>query len=98
LVRKPRFALRGKQRVWVQITNCSDIDFYLESAGEVSEVMTSKVLVLPAQKTALLEVRGRGEVAGEKRKVKVPFRVTNLLVRPDEPLLTSFTFEVEFLK
>lgn len=97
-IRKPQITLRGRQRLLVQITNLSDLDYRLEPEGELPELTTPKELILPARKTALLEVRGTGEAPKGKRPVEVPFKVMNLLVAPNQPLVVTIKLEVEFLK
>jgi len=97
-IKKPQITIKGKQRVVVQIANHSDIDYHLQAGPEIPEVATPKILVLPARKTVLLEVRGKGSDAVGKRALELPYRVTNVLVGPEEPLSAVLTLDVLFGK
>ena len=85
----------ARQRVQVQVHNRSDVDYMLERAGEVAELSFPKQITLPAQKTVLLAVTAKGTQEGLK-KVRLPFRVTNLLVGPDQPLAATIDLDVTF--
>jgi len=91
-----RLKIRGKQRVWVQISNTSDIPFELERSSELPEITLPKKLTLPPQKTVLLEVRGKTVTAQGTRTLELPFQVTNLLVAPGAAMTAQWTLEVTF--
>jgi len=95
-VRNAALKLKKGQRVQVQIHNRSDLDYELERAGEAAELSFPKQITLPAQKTVLMAVTARNSNQSGQRKVSLPFRVTNLLVGPDEPLSATIDLEVNF--
>jgi len=94
-IRNGPLKLKKGQRVQVQIHNRSDVDYVLERAGEAAELSFPKQVILPAQKTVLLAVTAKGSQEGP-RKVGLPFRVTNLLVGPDQPLSATIDLDVNF--
>lgn len=89
-------AIRGKQRASVQIRNKSDLDFHLERVSELEEVTFPEKVILPANKTVLLEVQGKSNATEGEKKVKLPYRVTNLLVGPEIPLSIHIPLRVTF--
>ncbi len=95
-VRNAALKLKKGQRVQVQIHNRSDLDYVLERAGEAPECSFPKQITLPAQKTVLMAVTARTGIQSGQKKVSLPFRVTNLLVGPDEPLSATIDLEVNF--
>jgi len=88
--------LKGNKRFYVQIRNTSDIDYRLEGNGDLPMMHFPWWLTLPAQKTVLLEVKRRAEDATGTHTLSVPYKVTNLLIGPDQPMPIKFTFEVTF--
>jgi len=97
-VKNPLVRIKDKQRVLVQITNLSDLDYSLLSDGEVEGVTFPNEVMFPARKTALLELRGTGSAAPNKHTLQLPFKVSNLLVAPDEPLRATLSLDVEFAR
>jgi predicted metal-dependent phosphoesterase TrpH len=97
-IKKPKFTIKDKQRVYVQIANRSDIHYSLESDGGVEAVTVAKGFALPAHKTVILEVRGKGTAAKGRQTVELPYKVANLLVGPNEPLRATIKLDVEFVK
>lgn len=93
---KTKLAIKGKQRVYVQVSNASDIDYELERAAELAEIKTPKKLVLAARKTVLLDVAGKTTTAKGKKKLEPAYRVTNLLVGPDKPMEITVPLEITF--
>lgn len=93
-VKNPKFNLKGKQRVLVQIHNHSDVDFRLERTAELAEMGFPKELTLAARKTVLLTVTGKSTTLKGKKKLSLPYRVTNVLIGPDQPLPVTIDLEV----
>lgn len=90
----PKVTVRGTGRAYVQIHNDSDIPYQLRLIGVDADLSFPKELKLPGGKTALLELRGKGEDRQGERDLKLDCRVKNLLVRPDEPLNSTLSFTV----
>jgi 3',5'-nucleoside bisphosphate phosphatase len=93
---KTSLTLKGKEREYLQISNASDFTFELERVGEVGEMQTPKTLILAAGKTVLFELRGKSTTADETKRFTLNYRVKNLLVGPDQPLVVGLPVEVKF--
>jgi predicted metal-dependent phosphoesterase TrpH len=91
-----RVNLKGKQRVLVQIANLSDIQFELERSADLPEITLPKTLVLPPQKTVLLDIRGKTTTAQGAKTLALPFQVKNLLIAPGVSMVAKWTLEVNF--
>lgn len=95
-VSKKQITLKGNDGLYIQIRNSSDIDYKLEGNGDLPMMHFPWWLTLPAHKTVLLEVKRRDEAAEGTHVLKVPYKVTNLLIAPEKPLPVDFAFEVTF--
>jgi len=90
--------LAGKDKVFLQISNGSDIAYELERIGESGDILTPKSFTVPGGKTILFEIRSRdGKVASE-RFVETEYLVKNLLIGPGEPLKVKFGLNVRVMK
>ena len=94
----PTITVAGRNRAWLQIHNNSSIDFTLERIADPPDVTIPAELALPAHKTALLEVSGRGKPAPGTRRVDLSYRVRNFLTAPNEPLPVTIGVEVNFVE
>ena len=74
----------------------SDLDFRMELAEPVEGVTVSDNLILPVRKTILMEVQGTSDTAKGKRTLKLPYRVTNLLVNVETPLSVELEVKARF--
>jgi predicted metal-dependent phosphoesterase TrpH len=92
----PPLEIKGQERHYVQIHNESDLDYLLERAEELTALQIPATLTLPAHQTVLLEISGRKGQGGGEQTLSLPYRVTNLLVGPDEPLQTRLPLKVCF--
>lgn len=89
-------AIKGTQRVMLQVHNASGLDYELERVAELKEISTPKRLTLPAGKTVLFNVQGKSVTTDGAKELKPSYRVTNLLVGPDQPLEVTFPLAVKF--
>jgi 3',5'-nucleoside bisphosphate phosphatase len=89
--------IKGRNRVVVQVFNRSPVSFELQSGGGSAEVTLPRKVTLPAGKTSLLELVGKGSATAGHRKLSLPFQVVNLKTAPDKPLGTEFVVDAEFL-
>jgi hypothetical protein len=96
-VLNPTVTVSGRGRVLLQVHNDSSVDFILERSEDPADLTIPRQLTLPAQKTVLLEVSGRGHPAAGIRQVNLPYRVRNLLPAPDEPLPVTIGVEIDFV-
>ena len=95
-IKKPKFSLKGKQRVLVQIHNQSDVDFKLERAAGLASVDFPKLLTLPARKTVLLPLTGKSTATKGAQEIRLSYNVTNLLIGPGQPLPVTLNLDVTF--
>ncbi len=93
---KPAIKMTSKDRYYLQIANASDITYELERVGESADITTPKSLRLAGNKTVLFEVKAKANAANGTKQITATYRVTNLLVGPDEPLTVTLSFEVNF--
>jgi predicted metal-dependent phosphoesterase TrpH len=85
--------VKGKKATMVQIHNRSDVDYELELVDQPENLDVEKRLVLLGRKTVLLEIKtsAKNKTSGT---VALKYRVTNLLVGPDEPLTITLPVKV----
>jgi len=93
-----QITLKGNKRLYIQIRNSSDIDYQLEGNGDLPLMHFPWRLTLAAQKIVLLEVKRRAEDAEGTHTLAVPYKVTNLLIAPEQPMPVNFSFEVTFTR
>ena len=93
---KPAIKMTSKDRYYLQIANASDITYELERVGEPVDITTPKSLRLAGNKTVLFEVKAKANAANGTKQFTATYRVTNLLIGPDEPLTVTLAFEVSF--
>ena len=53
-------------------------------------------LVLPAGKTVLLQLKAKAGTTTGNHSIKLPYKVTNLLIAPETPLSTTLNLEITF--
>jgi hypothetical protein len=93
----PKVTLGAKGRVNLQIQNTSQVGFELVKNGDIQGLTYPETIQLFPHKTVLLELR-RGEGATPASgPVKLPYRVKNLLIAPDQGLPVELVVDVEFI-
>jgi hypothetical protein len=93
---KATVTLKGRERVYLQINNTSDVAYELERGEEAADLQTPGSLTLAAGKAVLFEVRARTATMEGTRRLNLNYRVKNLLVGPDKPLTVDLPLEVTF--
>ena len=93
----PGVTIKGKGRATIQIRNKSDIPFRLTAAGEVEDVSVPRNITLYADKTVSFRMNGKSETLSEKRRVRIPYEVKNLMIAPEEGLKVEFGIEITFM-
>jgi len=91
-----KLAIKGKQRLAVQIRNESEIDYRLELDQESPEVSAPKKITLPGRKTVLFDVQGKSASAKGRKTLDLRYRVANLLVAPEKPLVVPIRLDISF--
>jgi hypothetical protein len=97
-LKQTKYSIKGKGRAYAQITNKSEVEYELEQTGELEAVTIPKLLVLPARKTVLIELRGKTAELQGARRLELPYKATNLLIGPDQPLPVKLELEINFSK
>ena len=93
----PDVTIKGKGSAYIQIRNKSEIDFELEGAGEVEEVSAPGSATLYGEKVNLLRIRGKREDVSGKKGLRLPYKVKNLWVGPEEGLRAELVVKVSFV-
>jgi len=89
----PQIALQNSRKHYVQLHNDSDTDYSLERIEPTPGLETPASVTLPAHKTVLLQVTPRKDNSMEPGPLGLSYRVTNLLVGPEESLEVSLALE-----
>jgi 3',5'-nucleoside bisphosphate phosphatase len=84
--------LGGKKAVQVQISNESEVSYELEAVGTPKGFSAPQKITLPAGRTVLLDVKASGQ--GDGVGGKLEYRVKNVLVGPNEPLVLKLPVEI----
>ncbi len=93
----PEVVIKGKGSAYVQIRNKSEVDFELEADGEVEEVSAPANATLYGEKVNLLRIRGKKEDVSGKKEIRLPYKVKNLWVAPEEGLRAELVVRVNFV-
>ena len=93
----PEVTVKGKEEVKIQIRNKSEIDFELAADGVVTEISAPEKITLYGDGTVQLKVKGKLEELSGKKKIRIPYKVKNLLTGPEEGLRTELIINVNFV-
>ncbi len=96
-VKTPALTLRNKQRKLVQLHNASDVEFTLKRAGELKEISFPSEVILPPRKTVLVPVTATSAGKGVAQRTQLPYKVSNVLTGPDQPLGITLDLEIDFI-
>lgn len=69
---------------------------FLKPILERSVQFNTNRIALPAGKTVLFSVQGKSTTAAGEKEMSLSYRVTNLWVGPDQPLVTTLPLTVSF--
>jgi hypothetical protein len=86
--------IKGTGRVYLQIQNDSEVTFELVRLAEVEGLTLPERLSLYGGRTSLFAVRGLTDQPAGRRDVRARYRVTNLLVAPDQGMEVELVFVV----
>jgi len=96
-IKHDKLCLHGKGRAYFQITNHSDIDYQLELDSEDMDYSVTREIVLNAHKTVILSIRAKSKAEKEKREVRLPYNVKNLMVSAEDCLCADIVLEISIL-
>lgn len=86
----------AKKKVTVQISNDSDIDYVLDLVSAPEGMAAPKQLILPPLKTVLLPLESGFRPPSAASKNALVYRVTNLLIGPDQPMEATLPIKLTF--
>lgn len=75
--------IKGKGKTIVQIRNSSDLDFELVADGSPETIATAGNITLERDRTTLLTISGKQKDHSGTEKIRIPYKVKNLVVAPD---------------
>lgn len=93
----PEGTLKNKATFNVGIYNSSPVTFNLKAQGGVEGIAYPGTVSLPAGKTVLLRLEGRGIEESGKRTVQLPYQVENVWVAPDTFLPITIEVVINFV-
>lgn len=86
--------LRGGKSVLAQVSNASDVDYELELIKKPAAFNAPEKLTLAARKTVLLQLSAKARLK-DNSESSLDYRVTNLLVAPEQGLAISLPLKVK---
>jgi 3',5'-nucleoside bisphosphate phosphatase len=89
--------IKGRGKAFVRITNNSQLDLELAADGTPKEITASDGIMLEKDKTVMLAISGKDKTHTGTEKIKIPYKVKNLLVGPDEGLHVELEVNVKFI-
>jgi hypothetical protein len=96
-IQEAEVTIKGKSKAYIRIRNNSDLDLELVANGPVESVSAPNNITLNADKTVLLTISGKQTTLSGKEKIRIPYKVKNLLVGPDEELQAELAINVNFV-
>jgi 3',5'-nucleoside bisphosphate phosphatase len=89
--------IMGKGKAYVRITNNSCLDLELAANGLPKEISASDWLMLEKDRTVMLTIGGKDKSHTGTEKIKIPYKVKNMLIGPDEGLPVELEVNVKFI-
>jgi hypothetical protein len=89
--------IKGKDKAFVQIHNNSDLDFELVADGSAESITAAGAITLDRDRTTLLTIAGKQKDHSRTEKIRIPYKVKNLVVAPDENLRIELAIDVNFV-
>ena len=97
VIRNPELTLNGTRTSYLRITNTSDVSYELSADGSVPNVSLPGTVTLHAGKTVIIGIRAEAKDLTGRRRIRLPYRVKNLLVAPGQGLPVTLDLQVRFL-
>jgi hypothetical protein len=89
--------IKGKDKTYVRIRNSSEVDFELAADGPPEHIKAPGNITLYGDRTVMLAIEAKGEAISGTKKIRIPYRVKNLLTGPDEHLGIELVITVNFI-
>jgi len=88
-------ALKPKGRAEMQVRNTSDVSYELELDGEADDIWARGKVTLPAHRTVRVRIGRRPDTAPGEKTIRLPYRVSNLKVAPEQGLQVELSIRVK---
>jgi 3',5'-nucleoside bisphosphate phosphatase len=89
--------IKGKGRAFIRIRNNSQLDFELVANGSSEHITVPGNIMLNADRTVMLIISGKDKTFSGTEKIRIPYKVKNLVVAPDEGLPVELEVNVKFI-
>jgi len=94
---KSEIEFKGKGKASVRITNTSELDFDLIANGSPEHINTPANLKLNKDSTVMLTIENKDKTFSGTENIRVPYKVKNLIIAPDEGLPVEFELKIKFI-
>jgi hypothetical protein len=89
--------IKGKAKAYIRIHNSSELDLELTADGSSEQVAAPKEITLYADKTVMITIAGKQTSLSGTQKIRIPYKVKNFLVAPDENLRVELAMNAKFI-
>jgi 3',5'-nucleoside bisphosphate phosphatase len=89
--------IKGKGRAFIRINNNSQLDLELVANGSPEHITAPGNITLNGDRTVMLTVSGKDKTFSGTEKIRIPYKVKNLVVAPDEGLPVELEINVKFI-
>jgi 3',5'-nucleoside bisphosphate phosphatase len=89
--------IKGKGKASLQIHNSSDLDFELVADGSSENITAANTITLDRDRTTLLTISGKQKDHSGTEKIRIPYKVKNLVVAPGENPRVELAIDVNFV-
>ena len=89
--------IKGKGKAFIRIRNNSQLDLELVASGSPEHIFAPDKITLYGDRTVLLAIGGKEKTRSGTEKIRIPYKVKNLLVGPDEGLRVELEIAVRFV-
>jgi hypothetical protein len=89
--------IKGKGKAFIRIRNNSELDLELVANGSPEHVVASNWIILYRDSSVLLTIEGKDKAFSGTEKIRIPYKVKNLLVAPEEGLRVELEINVRFI-
>jgi hypothetical protein len=89
--------IKGKGSAFIRIKNNSELDLELVANGSPKHISAPDKITLNGDKTVMLTITGKDKAFSGTGKIRIPYKVKNLVVAPDEGLPVELEINVRFI-
>jgi len=89
--------IKGKGRAFIRIRNSSELEFELVASGSPEHITAPDRITLNRDRTVMLSIGGKEKTFSGTEKIRIPYKVKNLVVAPDEGLRVELEINVRFI-